>query len=401
MNERILISGSSIAGPTLAFWLAAYGFRPTVVERAAGVRAGGNGVDVRGQAIEVTERMGILPRIRAAAADVIGMSFVNAANRRVAHIDMQAIQRKYGSGEVEIMRGDLAAILYDATKRDVEYVFDDSIRTLEQDDGGVTVAFERGATRRFDLVVGADGTHSAVRRLAFGPEAQFLRYLGHYFAFASADPALGADRWMTLYNLPGKSAGIYRSGNHTVAKAYLTFHQPDQLTYDYRDIGQQKHLLSEAYAGVSSWLVPQLLAGALSDPDFYFDSLSQVRMPSWSSGRITLVGDAAHCASPVSGAGAMLGLIGAYRLAGELAAAGGNHHVAFRRYEEAHRPLIKRSQSNLFIGMVAPRSRAGIWARNTMARLPLVGAMAGLERRLQPRIEPLPDYPQHRAAARP
>jgi 2-polyprenyl-6-methoxyphenol hydroxylase-like FAD-dependent oxidoreductase len=398
MKERILISGSSIAGPTLAFWLAKYGFRPTVVERTPGLRAGGNGVDVRGQAIEVAERMGILPRIRAAAADIIGTSFVNAANHRVAHIDVQAIQRKYGSGEVEIMRGDLAAILNEATKHDVEYIFGDSIRTLEQDDDGVTVAFEHGVTRRFDLVVGADGTHSAVRRLAFGPESQFLRYLGHYFAFASADPALGEDRWMTLYNLPGKSAGIYRSGNHTGAKAYLTFHQPDPLTYDYRDIEQQKHLLSEAYAGVSSWRVPQLLAGALSDPDFYFDSLSQVRMPSWSSGRITLVGDAAHCASPVSGAGAMLGLIGAYRLAGELAAAGGNHHVAFRRYEEVHRPLIKRSQSNLFIGMLAPKTRTGIWARNTMARLPLVGAMAGLERRLQPKAEPLPDYPQQRAA---
>jgi 2-polyprenyl-6-methoxyphenol hydroxylase-like FAD-dependent oxidoreductase len=401
MNERILISGSSIAGPTLAFWLAKYGFCPTVVERAAGVRAGGNGVDVRGQAIEVAERMGILPRIRAAAADVIGTSFVNAANHRVAHIDLQAIQRKYGSGEVEIMRGDLAAILHDATKHDVDYIFDDSIRTLEQDDDGVTVAFERGATRRFDLVVGADGLHSTVRRLAFGPESQFLRYLGHCFAFASADPALGADRWMTLYNLPGKAAGIYRSGNHSGAKAHFMFRQPGLPAYDYRDIDQQKHRLSDAFAGVSSWQVPQLLAGALSDPDFYFDTLSQVRMPSWSSGRITLVGDAAHCASPVSGAGAMLGLIGAYRLAGELAAAGGNHHVAFRRYGEVHRPLIERSQSNLFIGIVAPKSRAGIWARNTMARLPLVGALAGLERRLQPRTEPLPDYPQQRAAARP
>jgi 2-polyprenyl-6-methoxyphenol hydroxylase-like FAD-dependent oxidoreductase len=401
MNGRILISGASIAGPTLAFWLAKYGFHPTVVERTPALRAGGNGVDVRGQAIEVTERMGIMPRIQAAAADVTGMAFVNAGNRRVAHIDMQAIRRKYGSGEVEIMRGDLAAILYDATKQDVEYIFDDSIRTLEQGDDDVTVAFERGATRRFDLVVGADGLHSAVRRLAFGPESQFVRYLGHCGAFAEADPALGEDRWMTLYNLPGKSAGIYRSGNHSAAKAYFSFRQPDLPAYDYRDIEQQKRLLNDAFAGVSSWRVPQLLSGALSDPDFYFDSLSQVRMPSWSSGRITLVGDAAHCASPVAGAGAMLGLIGAYRLAGELAAAGGNHRAAFARYEEVHRPLVERSQSNLFIGMVAPKHRAGIWARNTMARLPLVAAMARLERRLQPKTEPLPDYPQQQAAVRP
>jgi 2-polyprenyl-6-methoxyphenol hydroxylase-like FAD-dependent oxidoreductase len=184
---------------------------------------------VRGQAVEVAKRMGIMPRVRAAATDVIGTSFVDSTNRSVARIDMRAIQRKYGSGEAEIMRGDLVAILHEATKDDVEYVFDDSIRTLQQDNDGVTVTFERGATHRFDLVIGADGVHSAVRRLIFGPEERFLRYLRHYFAFATADPALGADRWMTIYNLPGKMAGVYRSGNHTGAKAYLMFRQPEPL----------------------------------------------------------------------------------------------------------------------------------------------------------------------------
>jgi 2-polyprenyl-6-methoxyphenol hydroxylase-like FAD-dependent oxidoreductase len=392
MNERILISGASIAGPTAAFWLARHGFRPTLVERAPELRTGGNGVDVRGQAVEVAERMGIMARVRAAATDVIGTSFVDATNRVVARIDMRAMQRKYGSGEVEILRGDLVAILHQATKDDVEYAFDDSIRALQQDGDGVTVTFDRGPTRRFDLVIGADGLHSAVRRLVFGPEERFVRYLGHYGAFANADPALGADRWMTIYNLPGKMAGVYRSGNHAGAKAYLMFRQPEPLTYDHRDIEQQRRLLRQAYAGVSSWHVPQLLAGVLADPELYFDSLSQVRMPSWSSGRVTLVGDAAHCASPVCGCGAMLGLIGAYRLAGELSGAQGDHRAAFRRYQEGHRPLVERSQSNLFTGLVAPKRRAGIWARNTMARLPLVSALAGLERRLQPKTQPLPDY---------
>jgi 2-polyprenyl-6-methoxyphenol hydroxylase-like FAD-dependent oxidoreductase len=209
---------------------------------------------------------------------------------------------------------------------------------------------------------------------------------------------LGEDRWVTLYNEPGKVAGVYRSGNHAGAKAMFGFGRREPLTYDHRDIEQQKRLLSEAFAGVP-WRVPELLTGALADPDFYFYALSQVRMPSWSSGRVALVGDAAHCASPMAGAGAMLCLIGAYRLAGELSAAAGDHRVAFRRYEEGHREMVERSQSQLFTGLVVPKSRAGIWTRNTMARLPLLGAMAGLERRLQPKTEPLPDYGRERDAA--
>ncbi|WP_433457765.1 FAD-dependent monooxygenase [Micromonospora sp. CA-248212] len=390
MNRRILISGASIAGPALAFWLARFGFSPTVVERAPRLREGGNGVDVRGQAVHVAERMGILPLVRATAADVVGLSFVDGANRSVARLDLRAIQRRAGDADVEIMRGDLAAILHEATRNDVEYVFDDSIRRMDQDDDGVTVTFERGPTRRFDLVVGADGTHSTVRRLAFGPESGFLTHLGHHFAFAEADPGLGEKRWVTLYNLPGRAVSIYRSGNHPGAKVHFMF-RSRPLTYDHRDVEQQKRLLTEAFTDVP-WLVPELLAGALADPDFYFDSLSQVRMPSWSSGRVALAGDAAHCASPAAGAGATLSLVGAYRLAGELSSAAGDHRVAFHRYEQGYRKTVERHQSNLFLGLLAPKSRPGIWARNTMARLPVLGALAGVEGRLQPRTPPLPDY---------
>ncbi|MFC4122144.1 FAD-dependent monooxygenase [Nonomuraea zeae] len=389
MNERILISGAGIAGQTLAYWLARHGLRPTVVERAPGLRTGGNGVDVRDHATEVAERMGIMARIRAAAADVGGITFVDGAGKGVARIDMG---RLGSGGEVEIMRGDLVALLHEAAGSGVEHVFGDSIRALTQDADGVSVSFESGGTRRFDLVVAADGPHSAVRRLAFGPPERFVRHMGHYFAFANADSALGQDRRVTMYNVPGKMAGLYRSGNHAQAKSYFIF-RSGPLAYDHRDVEAQRLLLRAAFERETSWRVRELLDGALGDPDFYFDALSQVRMPSWSSGRVALVGDAAHCATPASGAGAELSIVGAYRLAGELATAA-DHLTAFRRYEEGHRALVERKQQiGPNVRLMVPKNRLGMWARNAFARLPVMGAMASVERLMRPAdAAPLPGY---------
>jgi 2-polyprenyl-6-methoxyphenol hydroxylase-like FAD-dependent oxidoreductase len=387
MNERILISGASIAGLTVAHWLARYGFRPTVVERAPGLRPGGHGVDLRDQATGVAERMGIMPQVRAAAADVQGMKFVDAHDRTVARIDTTA------ASEAEIMRGDLVTLLHQAAGPGVEYVFSDSIRQLEQDGDGVTVSFDHANTRRFDLVIGADGLHSTVRRLAFGPESRYVRHKGGYGAFANADAALGEDRWVTMYNLPGKMAGIYRSGNHAQAKAYFVF-RSGPLAYDHNDAGQQKRLLSDAFAGETSWKIRELLAGALADPDFYFDAASQVHMDCWFSGRVALVGDAAWCASPASGAGAELALAGAYRLAGELAAADGDHRAAFPRYQDAHRALVRTKQRIGFnLRLMVPKTAAGRRVRNILARLPLMRVIAAVQR-LAPagRRPTLPDY---------
>lgn len=385
MNKRILVSGGSIAGLTVAHWLARYGFQVTIVERAPGIRPGGNGVDLRDHAVEVAERMGVMPRVRAAATDVLGMKFVDADDRSVARIDTR------DPGSVEIMRGDLVALLHAET--DVEYLFRDSIRRLEQDDDGVTVTFDHAGTRRFDLVIGADGLHSTVRRLAFGPESQFLQYKDHYFAFAGTDATLGENRWVTMYNLPGRMAGIYRSGNHAEAKAYFIFRSAP-LTYDHRDTAQHKRMVSEVFANESSWHVKELLAGALEDPDFYFDALSQVRLDSWSSGRVALVGDAAYCASPASGAGAELALVGAYRLAGELAAADGDHRVAFPRYQDGHRALVRAKQKiGPNVRLMVPRTELGRRVRDGFARLPVMSALGTVERLMRPRNAPaLPAY---------
>jgi 2-polyprenyl-6-methoxyphenol hydroxylase-like FAD-dependent oxidoreductase len=156
---------------------------------------------VRDQAIQVIERLGILPQVRAAATDVRGMKFVDADDRAIARIDTR------DPAAVEIMRGDLVSLLHGATDPNVGYIFHDTIRDLRQDGDGVTVAFDHAGTRRFDLVIGADGMHSTVRRLAFGPQSRYVRHRGHYFAFADTDATLGEDRWVTMYNLPGKMAG--------------------------------------------------------------------------------------------------------------------------------------------------------------------------------------------------
>ncbi|MEV7012858.1 FAD-dependent monooxygenase [Streptosporangium sp. NPDC051022] len=364
-NTSILISGAGVAGPALAYWLHRHGFVPTVVERAPALRDGGYAVDFRGEAhLTVLERMGVLADVRRERTNMGAMSYVNEAGRRVA--DMPA---DLFSGDVEILRGDLARILHDATKDHVEYVFDDSITSLTEDDRGVQVTFERGAPRRFDLVVGADGLHSAVRALAFGPEERFVREMGLYCAIFTTANHLGLDHTGHLYNTPGKLVGLYSARNNTEAKAMFYFGSPP-LDHDRRDPGQQKKILAEVFAG-NGWETPRLLEGMWEAPDFYFDSVAQVRMDGWSRGRAVLLGDAAYCASPLSGMGTGLAVVGAYVLAGELAAAGGDHRAGFARYEEAMRGYVAGCQKSADgVGKwMVPDNRFVAWFMNQNYRL--------------------------------
>src|SRR5690242_8205944 len=196
-NTTILISGASIAGPTLAYWLKRYGFTPTVIERAPHLRAGGYPVDVRFEAVQVAKRMGIWPRLQQEQTTLGEISFVDERHQRIGRVNLQAGRQALAAFDVdvvEIMRGDLAKILYELTKNEVEYCFGDSIQELRQDEEGVEVTFERGGSRRFDLVVGADGLHSIVRMLVFGDEARFERYLGYQVGVLTTDNDLGLAR---------------------------------------------------------------------------------------------------------------------------------------------------------------------------------------------------------------
>ncbi|MFF3665987.1 FAD-dependent monooxygenase [Microtetraspora malaysiensis] len=374
MTERtVLISGAGIGGPTAAYWLARHGFRVTVVERGGTPRSSGNPVDVRGPAVRVAERMGVLSRLRAAATGTTGLTFVDAAGRRVGRMDMRAFQQP---DEVEIPRGDLASILYEASRDHVEFLFDDSIATLDQDEHGVEVTFDRAGPRRFDLMIGADGLHSMTRRLTFGAESGFVRHMGLYVATMPLGGRSGPGRDILMHNIPGMAVAV----SSTPSGAFFLYRSPAEPGFDHRDIEQHKRLLTRAYAAVS-WRAPELLERVRAADDLYFDSVSQVRLPRWWNGRVVLLGDAASCLS-LFGDGSTLAMAGAFTLAEELAAGPGDPEAAFRRYDAAHRPLVDSKQGNIgqVSALMVPATRRGILARNLATRLwPAVAAAARLK----------------------
>jgi 2-polyprenyl-6-methoxyphenol hydroxylase-like FAD-dependent oxidoreductase len=368
-NREILISGASVAGPALAWWLHHHGFRPIVVERSPSLREGGYKVDIRGVAVDVVRRMGLLEEVHAAATDMRGAAFVNKRGKQIATLDADTFGFRHGD-DTEILRGDLAKILYEHTRDDVEYVFGDWITGLDQRDDGVHVTFAHGAPRRFDLVVGADGLHSGVRALAFGPEERFLRRFDAYISISTVPNSFDLDRWELLHSAaPGKMVNVYSTARAADAKAAFWFSAPP-LPYDRRDVDGQKSLVADQFAGLG-WQIPELLASMREAGDFYFDPVCQIAMDGLAAGRVTLVGDAGYCPSPASGQGTSLALAGAYVLAGELAAASGDFAVAFARYEEQLRPFIDKNQALAKTALrgILPQSRAFAWFNTRMIKL--------------------------------
>ncbi len=387
--KTVLVSGASIAGPSAAYWLHRSGYRVTVVETAPELRPGGQAVDFRGEQVKLLAAMGILDDVR---------RFETAMGEQtVLGLDAKpqlSVPGAAWSGEVEILRGDLARVLYEHTVDYTEYVFGDRVTSLTERADGVEVTFRRGAPRKFDLVVGADGVHSGVRAAAFGPERDFRRDLGFGIAGFTAPNHLGLDHTSVLYNEPGRGLMV---GSHRHADRLhvgLVF-AADDVESRRRTADEQRALVARLFAD-TGWETAKLLEALPAADDLYVDSISQIHLDRWSTGRVVLLGDAAWCAGP-GGSGTGLAMMGAQVLAGELAAAGGDHTAAFAKYEERLRKPAAVGQKNGkgSGNFLAPRTARKIRNRNRAYKMLSTRLFGGIFLRMTDRAANALEYREY------
>ncbi|NOQ61294.1 FAD-binding domain [Mycolicibacterium fortuitum] len=375
---RIAISGAGVAGTALAHWLHRTGHSPTLIERAPAFRTGGYMIDFWGLGYQVTRKMGIESTIRDAGYDVGSVRSLGSDGATRAELRVDVFRRMVGNDFTSLPRGDLAAAIYRTVEGTVPTVFDDSITGIDQHPDGVRVTFENRPADDFDLVIGADGLHSNVRRLVFGPEDRYEHYLGCKVAACVVDGYRGgsSDTYLT-YSVPGRQIGQFTlRGNRTM----FLFVFRDQHDDGGRTPKEKLHNQFDD----AGWECRQILAAVDDVDDLFFDVVSQIRMDRWSDGRVLLIGDAAGCISLLGGEGTGLAITEAYALAGELARAGNDHRRAFDSYETLLRPFIEGKQAGAerMLGFFATRTRFGLWFRDVAIRAmnlgrPIAGLFAG------------------------
>lgn len=344
-DRHALISGASIAGPALAFWLHRYGWQTTVVERAPAFRPGGQNIDVRGAARDVLRKAGLEDQVQAATTGEVGTRFVGDQGQSIAEFPVLPSDTGGITAELEILRGDLAQIFLDQTETSTEYVYGDRITAVDDDGTRVRVSFEHGADRDFDIVIAADGIRSSTRELVFGQEA-VIRSLGLEMTYLTIPKQTTDVPWWQWYSGVGGRSITLRPDRYGTTRAVLmevTATRGDGETAERRSPQQQKDHLRRQFDDLP-WQAARILSAVDEVDDLYYESIGQVRSPRWTTGRVALVGDAAWCASPVSGMGTSLSLVGAYVLAGELAAHV-EHRDAFSSYERLMRPYVDQAQT--------------------------------------------------------
>jgi 2-polyprenyl-6-methoxyphenol hydroxylase-like FAD-dependent oxidoreductase len=379
---RILISGAGIAGPTLAYWLARYGFEPSIVEKAPRLRTGGYVIDFWGAGFDIAGRMDLLPDLRQKGYVVQEVRVVDRNGRRITGFSAKALARLAGGRYLSLARGDLAATIFGRIEGRVETTFGDGVAAIEQDEKSVRVAFERGPAREFDLVIGADGLHSRVRELVWGAE-RFEKYLGYKVAAFEVEGYRPRDElvYVMYTEVHQQIARFAMRDDRTMF--LFTFADDATGTIALDDIRNQKALLRERFSD-SGWECPKILKALEASGDLYFDRVSQVRMDSqpglWTEGRVSLVGDAAWCVSLLAGQGSALAMVGAYILAGELKNSAGDYATAFARYQEIFAPFVRGKQKAALrlAGMFAPKSNTALFLRNQILNLMNVPGVANL-----------------------
>jgi 2-polyprenyl-6-methoxyphenol hydroxylase-like FAD-dependent oxidoreductase len=403
-DKSVLISGIGIAGPTLAHWLSRYGFRPTLVERAPRLRSGGYIIDFWGLGYDVAERMGLLSELEREDHDVADIRFDDDCGRRVGGFGIDIFRKLVGGRYVSLRRTDLARLIYRTIEHQCECIFGDGIAGIEQGRTNVHVQFEQAPARQFDLVIGADGLYSVVRRLVFGSQDRFEKYLGYMVAAFEIEGYRPRDeRTYVSYAVPGKQVSrIAMRDDRTMFLFVFAAAQSQWL--DPHNRRDQKAILRKEFDG-TGWECARILTALDRSEDIYFDRVSQIRMDTWSRGRVALVGDAAFCPSLLSGQGSALAMTAAYVLAGELAKAECWPEKAFRQYEEVLRSFIvcKQRAAEKFAGSFAPKTWFGLFMRNQITkafRIPLITSFVIGRDLLLDSLE-LPAYSVPRAPPRP
>ena len=400
---NILITGAGIAGPTLAYWLLQYGINPTIVEQSPALRTGGYVIDFWCAWFDVAERMGLSAEIKTCGYQIQEVRIVNEGGEKVAGFPAAAFTRSTRGRFTSLPRGDLASAIFRRVQDHAETSFGDSISSIEQSQTAVHVTFKSGKERDFDLVIGADGLHSRVRELVFGPEENFEKYLGYKVAAFEAPSYEPRDELTyVMYTQVGQQVGRFAlRGNSTMF--LFIFEDPSFGARQPDDIEVNKAILRERF-GRSGWECPQILDALDHTKELYFDRVSQIRMNSrqdlWTEGRVTLLGDAAFCVSLLAGQGSALAMVAAYILAGELYRSKGNHAEAFCRYQQLFAPFVvpKQKAALRFAGSFAPHSRLSLIVRNqimNLMRIPWIADLA-IGRGFSDKIA-LPDYGRREA----